>query len=155
MANLNPGAVSGVRVAGLAELNRALARTSKEVRVGIRKELREIAEPIRAEAQQLAVTEIRGIRLAQARRSNRRRRSTGTPKHWERMRTGLTLSENVIYVAPRERGVKTRGDDPRRRPNLADLLMGRSMEPALQHHVHQIEDRVGAAIDRIADRFSN
>lgn len=134
---ISQGSVSGLSVTGLDELNRALRRSSKEVRLGVRKELRRVAEPVRAEAEQLAVEKIRRIGLK-----------------WSKMRIGLTLSENIIYVAPRQRGVKRRGPDPRKRPNLADLLMTRAMEPALERHIGEIEGRFGAMLDTIADRFS-
>jgi hypothetical protein len=140
---------SGIHVRGLDQLNRALRRASRDVRLGIRKELREIAEPVRADAEALAFTEISGIRKAATRTHHRGR---GRPKRWERMRTGLALANNVIYVAPVQRGV--RGADPRGRPNLADLLMGKAMEPALERHKGEIEARVGAALDTIAARWN-
>jgi len=135
-------ASSGIHVRGLDGLNRALRRSSRDVRLGIRKELREVAEPVRAEAEHRAHSEISGIARGRGR------------SHWERMRVGLSLAHDLIYVAPRQRGVKGRGADPRRRPNLADLMMGRAMEPALEHHQAQIEARVGRALDRISERWS-
>lgn len=142
-------ASSGIHVRGLDDLNRALKRASKEVRLDIRKDLRAVAEPIRAEAQQLAGTQISGIATAAGRKRKRR----GRPKNWAGMRIGLALAGNLIYVAPVQRGFKGRGADPSKRPNLADLLMGRAMEPALEHHKAEIEAHVGRALDRMTERW--
>jgi len=63
---------------------------------------------------------------------------------WSRMRVGVTQRE--VYVAPVKRGQK--GKDQRlRRPNLFDLLMGRSLEPALEQNIRQ----VGAGMERLLD----
>lgn len=124
-----------VRVAGLKELNRALKRTSKDVRLGIRKELRAVAEPVRSDAETLAFARISHI---------------GVP--WSRMRVGVTL--DTVYVAPRQRGVGSRGSSSRRRPRLAGLLMDKAMRPALDYHADQIEDRVDDMLGRVANDFS-
>lgn len=123
-----------VRVHGFAEMNRALRRAERDIRVETRAELRNVAEPIRTDAEKLAVENIRRI----------------GPK-WSRMRTGMTT--NVVYVAPRERGVKRKGDFRRRRPNLAGLMMDRAMQPALERHEHEIDEQFGHALNRITNRF--
>jgi hypothetical protein len=110
-----------IAVEGLKELTRAfrLADTtlSKELRVA----LRQAAEPVRADAESLAVQEIRKI---------------GVP--WSRMRVGVT--QTAVYVAPRQRGRST--PPQRRRPNLADLLLGRSMVPALEENHAEVLARM-------------
>ena len=63
------------------------------------------------------------------------------------MRTGVT--QPMVYVAPRQRGVKTRGDDPAARPNFGNLLADPRNEPALAQHEHRIE----ADFDRMLDRL--
>ena len=74
------------------------------------------------------------------------------------MRVGLT--KTTIYVAPRQRGVKVRGPDPRRRgwgtgpPSFADLMMDRAMEPALHRHEHEIVESLDHQLDVICDRFN-
>lgn len=135
-------ATGGLRVKGLADLNRALRRTSKDVRLGIRKEQRSIAEPVRAESEVLARGRISGVA----------RGAQGGGVDWSLMRTGLTV--DTIYVAPKQRGVKRRGDVGRRRPNLADRLMDDAMQPALRHHAGQLDDRVDAMLGRVANGFS-
>lgn len=101
------------------------------MRLGIRRELRGVAEPVRADAESLAASGIRNI-----------------GPDWSRMRVGLT--PDVVYVAPRKRGVK-RGS--RKRRNLAPLLMTRALEPALDNNAHLIEQRFGDVLDRVADTF--
>lgn len=126
-----------VRVTGLADLNRALRRTSKEVRVGIRKELRGVAEPVRSESEVLATARIRNI---------------GPPTReasWSRMRIGVLT--DVVYVAPKQRG--SRGG-PRSRRKFAGLLMVRAMQPALEHHAADAEREVDEMLGRVCNRFS-
>jgi hypothetical protein len=66
------------------------------------------------------------------------------------MRVGVT--RNLVYVAPRQKG--TRGRGPRRRPNLADLLMSRAMEPALERHTGEIEQRFDELLGHVTDNFN-
>lgn len=116
----------GVRIRGLRELNRAMARADATVRKDFKKTLKEVAEPVRARAHELAVSEIRNI-----------------GDRWSGMRIGAT--SKVVYVAPTQRG--GRGNS---RPNLASLLMDRAMQPALDENAPLIEQRVGVFLDRIA-----
>jgi hypothetical protein len=67
------------------------------------------------------------------------------------MRIGVTRT--LVYVAPRQRGV--RGQGPKRRPNLADLMMSRAMEPALERHAGELEANVERMLDRVADQFNH
>lgn len=124
-----------IAVEGMAGLQRALAGAERDVRLGVRAELRQVAEPVRSDAAALALTEI--PRMARSPR-------------WAGMRVGVT--RNLVYVAPRQKGTHGRG--PRRRPNLADLLMARAMEPALARHEHRIERDLEEMLDRVADRFN-
>lgn len=111
---------SAIRVEGLAELQRAFARADKTLSRELRDRLRDAAEPVRADAEQLAETSISRI---------------GLP--WSRMRVGVT--RHSVYVAPRKRGAR-RG--PAKRPNLAELLLGRAMLPALDTNQAQVLDKV-------------
>ena len=119
-------AEGAVRVRGLRELNRAFARADRKLRLEKNDALRRAAEPVREEAEQLAVAEIPRIGDA-----------------WSRMRVGVTTK--VVYVAPFERGQR-RGN--RKRPNLAGLLMNRAMQPALDMHRSEVIERVD---DLLAD----
>jgi hypothetical protein len=107
-----------LRVEGLAELVRAFSLTDKKEQELFRDARRAVAEPVRADAQLLASSSIHHI---------------GIP--WSQMRVGLTRTS--IYVAPRQRGSRGRGR--RHRPNLADLLMNRALQPALDRNIANAE----------------
>jgi hypothetical protein len=114
----------------------ALADVDKQTRRMVRSDLRGVAEPTRHEAEDLARSEISHI-----------------GSRWPKMRIGVT--KNLVYVAPRQRGVKGRGPDPRRRPNLARLLMDRAMEPALHRHEADIVANLDHQLEVICDRFNH
>lgn len=119
----------GIKIHGLKQLNRALAKAEKDSRANVRLALRAVAEPIRSEAEQRAL----GI--------------TNIGSRWGRMRIGA--SRSVVYVAP-----MTRSRDPaRKRPNLAAKLMDEAMAPALESHRLGLEAAVGRALDKMADDF--
>jgi hypothetical protein len=132
-----PGSVSNpIIIRGLSELNRAFARAGKQTRHEIRFEMAALAEPVRQTAERLAVEKIRNIGL-----------------EWSQMRTGVT--SRLVYVAPVQRGVKTRGRDKRRRPNLAELLIGRALDPALAINRAHIEAGFERMLDRISDSWAS
>ena len=124
-----------VLIEGQRELFRAFARAEREERLFLRREFRAVAEPVRRQAEVLALTGIRNM--------------PKSPK-WAGMRTGVT--QKLVYVAPRQKGVRGRG--PRRRPNLAALLMGRAMEPALRQNEARIKRGVERAFDEITQHFN-
>lgn len=118
-----------VSVDGLRELNRAFARADKQVKAEFRGTLRKAAEPVRQDAESLAVAGIRNI---------------GEP--WSRMRVGVTRS--LVYVAPRQRGRKTGAGA--RRPNLKGLLLERSLEPALENNIDGVTNDVEHMLNGVA-----
>jgi hypothetical protein len=97
---------------------------------------RAVAEPVRRDAE-----------------TNAQERIPRVGDRWYRMRTGV--SRKLVYVAPRQRGVKRQGDARRRRPKFGDLLMDRAMEPALEQHGPEIEAAVERALDQIANDFNH
>lgn len=105
-----PLAGDTLRVEGLRDFQRALKVADAELSKEFRVRLRKVAEPVRADAERLALAGIPKI---------------GIP--WSRMRVGVT--QTTVYVAPKQRG--SRGRTGRHRPNLFDLLLGRSLDPAL------------------------
>lgn len=110
-----------IRVEGLAELQAAFRASDRVLERSLRGTLREVAEPVRADAERLAVSEIPRMTMP-----------------WSRMRVGVT--KTMVYVAPVERGRRSRNNPALRRPNLAGLLMGRSMAPALEANHREIID---------------
>lgn len=131
-------ATTGVTVIGLRELTTAFATIGGQVNTEFRAAERQIAEPVRRDAEALTGSQIRNMH-----RSPR----------WMKMRTGITRT--LVYVAPRQRGVKGRGRNPRSRPNLADLMMKRAMEPALKRHTAEIERELEQVLDRVARDFNH
>lgn len=123
-----------VHVVGLNGMLRAFAEADKTLRDDLKDALQEAAQPVRGAAQQLAGTRIRHM---------------GVGRPWARMRVGQ--SGSIVYVAPVERGVKGRGGQRLRRPNLADLMMDRAMEPALEGHQEQVIQRLDKLIDEVID----
>lgn len=123
-----------VRVRGLRELQRAFARTEKAAQKQTRATFVEVAEPVRRDAEGYARSRVARI---------------GT--RWPQMRVGVTTKS--VYVAPKQRGRASRRNAALRRPNLAALLMTRSMEPALEENAPLIYDRVDRALDQLATQF--
>jgi len=122
-----------VRVLGLRDLERAFAKADRRLVGDLKDALEEAAAPVRRDAQTLAGTTIRNLHAGD---------------DWSRMRTGV--SRSVAYVAPVERGVKGRANQRRRR-NLADLLMGRAMQPALERNQRAVERRFELLLDEVVD----
>jgi hypothetical protein len=118
-----------IYVTGLRELSAAYSKLERDTRLGLRHGLHDAAEPVRRDAENLAQAQI-----------------TRIGPRWWKMRTGI--SRNLVYVAPVQRGVKTKGRLQLRRPNLADLLMDKAMEPAL----HRNEATVERLLDQVLDR---
>jgi hypothetical protein len=127
-----------VVVSGLRDVNAAFAHTNRDLRLGWRAGMRQIAEPVRRDAEQLAMSSIRHM--------------PASPR-WSRMRIGVT--RNMVYVAPRQRGYKGRGRHPSKRPNLGNLLMNRAMQPALEQHEHDTMAAFEQLLDHVADRFNH
>ena len=117
-----------VRVDGLAELNRAFRKADKALVGDLKDALEEAAQPVRRDAQSLAVSHIRRI-----------------GPDWSRMRIGTI--RGVVYVAPVERGTR----NPRlARKKLAPRMLTLAMEPALARNEGLIIRRVDEALDDVA-----
>jgi hypothetical protein len=127
-----------VVVKGIRDVNAAFARTDRDIRLGWRAGMRQVAEPVRQDAERLAASEIR--------------RMPASPR-WSRMRVGVTRT--MVYVAPRQKGTRGRGPVAGRRPNLAGLLMDRAMQPALERHEHDTTAAFERLLDTVADRFNH
>ena len=110
----------GITMTGYSQLRLIASKAGPEVKKDLDARLRELAEPMRATAESLALEKITRI---------------GVP--WSRMRVGVT--RRVTYIAPKQRGIKTRGPHPHKRPNLADLIEERAMAPALEQHKGALE----------------
>lgn len=113
-------------------LQRAFARADVVESRELRNALKDAAEPVRSQAEALAVTGIT--------------RMTTLP--WSHMRTGVTQKE--VYVTVRERGVKSRGRNSFRRPKFKYLMRQRALQPALDRNIGQAERRIEAMLGTVA-----
>lgn len=126
---------------GQRELVRAFTLAGKATGKEIRQELRQVAEPVRHDAELLALSGIPHMAPIVSK--------SAVP--WWRMRVGVTTKS--VYVAPVQRGVKGRGDLSKRRPKFADLMLERSMEPALERNRDAAVAAVDAALSHIAHEW--
>lgn len=117
-----------VHVSGLRELQREFAKLGGNLKPELRKSLREVAEPVKADAERLSVSEIKNIGA-----------------RWSRMRIGVTTSS--VYVAP-----ATRRSAGSPRANLGNLLM-RAMQDALEQGSDRIEERLRVMLDELTGDF--
>jgi len=120
-----------VLVQGMAELQRDLAKLPKRADKSLQQGLREVAQPVADDAYFLSLAKIR--------------RMPWSPQ-WAKNRVGVT--RHSVYIAPVKRGVKGNPFDPKRRPNLVELIMGRSYEPAAERGAVEVE----AAVSRLLGR---
>ncbi len=109
-----------VIISNLDTINRSLKALGPAVFAAAKKGMLEGAEPIRRESEQLAEDEISGMKRAKKQ-----------PPPWSIQRSGETIHE--VYIAPRERGIKSKTDRSRRRPNFKYVMFGKSYDPAFDH----------------------
>lgn len=109
-----------VVVKGQTDIERAFLQLRKEVLVGLKPAILEVANTVRVEAEQQAVSQIENI-----------------GPRWSQMRIGVT--PKLAYVAPRAR---RRGGSPR--PNLGGLLFT-VMSTAADRH----QDELFARLDEL------
>lgn len=135
-------AAEGVRVQGLNGLVRAFGAADRAIKEDLRDALMEAAQPVRADAQALSTVRIRNV-------------TAGSP--WSRMRVGVE-GRSLVYVAPVERGVKSRGARVARGrgqgtgpPSFADLVMDRALQPALAQNRERVVRRLEDMLDEVAN----
>lgn len=128
-----PGAL--IEIEGFPQLAKALAGTGRDVRTALKEGLSGLAEPLARDAEQFALQDIRRMTLS-----------------WSRMRVGVTRGFSLTYVAPLNRGIKTRGPDPRRRPNLANLLRDRAMAPSVEKNARSLIVGAERLVDEVTGR---
>lgn len=122
-----------VAVSGLADLARDFRKMSKDIHQDLVFELEEAAGPVRKDAEQLALSEIRNL--------------PPTPDYAE-MRIGVVRSTFTVYMVPAWKTTRRRP-----RPNLGGLLMGRAMDPALERNQGKVIDRVDDLLARLGGEY--
>lgn len=124
-------ATGTVHVSGLKELTRALKGISNGLDRELVGELKAAADPVKAEGEKLALTEIRNMPRS---------------PDWAAMRIGVSKAQGSVYMVPQRR---RRGGSGR--SNLATLLMQRAMDPAVERNQDEVVKRVDDLIGRLAD----
>ena len=120
---------NAVRIQGLRELEAAFKAYGRGMEKGVAEALDAAAEPVRSEAEALAVVAI-----------------DRSAVDWTRMRVGVT--RRTAYIVPEQRGRGT--PQNRRRPNVKERLLGLAMEPALAANVGRVEDEFEEALNDLA-----
>lgn len=123
-------------VHGLGDLNKAFKLAGKESSVELRVSLQRIVKPVRVGAEARALTSIRHMPQS---------------PQWATMRTGVT--RHSAYVAPKQKGVRGRG--PRRRKNLAPLLLNRAMLPAFDANRGVVRTELNRMLDQVGRKWEN
>lgn len=118
-----------VAVKGFRELQRAFALADPALKKRFRETLTDVGKPVASTSEELARSSIRNM-----------------TDEWSRMRVGVTTA--TVYVAPRKR---RSGGGKRRRRNLYDLILGRSLEPALERNEPHTIDGVERMLDGLAN----
>jgi hypothetical protein len=116
-----------VEVIGLAELRRACQVAGNQMGRDMNDALKSAGEPVRTDAQSLAVANIAKV---------------GIP--WSRMRLGI--QRHSVYVAPVERGVKSRTRPGKRRPRFKTKLLDEAMAPALERNSDRVAQEFRDAV---------
>lgn len=124
-------ATGGVKVKGLRETTRAFNKIEGDLTEELTDGLKQAAEPVRAAAEKKAVEQIRNM-------------PHGSP--WAEQQTVVSKRTALAYIRPAKRATR---NPTRKRKNLADLLMGRAMEPALQENEERVKEKVEDVLDRL------
>jgi hypothetical protein len=124
---------SAIRLHGFRELDRAFGKADKTLRKELRDAYKDAAEPVVRDAQSFALRDIDNL-------------SKKRGVDWSEMRARAT--QRAVWVAPVARGVKSRGRQNLRRPNLAPLLLD-SMEEALDQNVDEVLGRFEDLLDTV------
>jgi hypothetical protein len=112
----------------MRELTRDFKNISKDLSKDLVNELKDAAAPVKGAAESKAMTRITNM----------------TPR-WSGMRIGVSKARGLVFMVP---SARRSGGSPR--SNLAGLLFGEAMDPAVQEN----QDRVIESIDDFLDRLS-
>jgi hypothetical protein len=119
----------------LTETYRAFGAISDDLQGELRDGLEQVGKPVAELAEQFALSRIRNM----------------TEKSgWAEMRVGVSKREALVYMVPESRGKGGRGRQKRKRKNLAELLMDRSMAPAAEENQGNVESKLESVIDHLS-----
>lgn len=115
-----------LKVRGYNDLHQTLRKLDRQVRRDVYREIKRTAFGVHLDAERFA-----------------RRQISRIGRRWWRMRIGVTAP--VVYIAPRMRGARDRS---RKRRNLARLLAGKAMRPAVRKNQRVVKRKLQRVIDR-------
>ncbi len=123
-----PPVVGGaIHVEGLAQLQTAFARAGTGIDKDLNEALKSSAEPVASDAHSRAT----GLLHVSA-------------VDWSAMRVGIT--RHTVYVAPVEKGRRSRAEPKRRRPKVKPRLLHGALEPALEANRPRVRQQVKDAV---------
>ena len=125
---------AGLKVRGLKETARAFDHISDDLSGELTDGLKKAAEPVRTAAQDNAVRRIRNVT-----------RVSG----WAEQKIGVSKRSALVYMVPVKRRTRSAA---RRRPNFAELMLKRAMEPALDANEHRVREEVDDVLNRLGRR---
>jgi hypothetical protein len=131
-----------VLVVNLDSINRDLKALGPAISKAAKAGMLQGAEPIRLDAERLAESDISGMKRAKKK-----------PPPWSIQRDGETIHE--VYIAPRERGVKSKTDRSRRRPNFVGVMFDKSYDPAFERGRPGVVQFVDNWLGRVSDAFNS
>jgi hypothetical protein len=120
-----------LKVRGLRETVRAFNNIQEDLSDELRAGLKHAAEPVRVAAEQKAVNRIENMPYSPA---------------WAEQKTVVSKRTALVYMGPKKRQSR---NTARRRKNLADLLMERAMEPALEENEEKTKKAVELVLDQL------
>lgn len=121
-----------LRVDGLRELLRVTDQLPKDVKRGIRDELRKVAEPVRDDATTLFLANVSA--------------------NAEKTRYGISVRRTgTISVEQRRKGRS--GRKSAKRPKFTDLVMARSLAPSLERNEGEIVRGFNRVLDSLERRW--
>lgn len=142
MAKVYPVAAEPVVMIGMQQLNRSLKLQGNNMVRAMRTGLLEAVKPIDKDAEALSMAKISGMK-----RGNPKNR----PK-WSVQKEGATQAE--VYMVPREKGVKGRADERRRRgQQFVAIMLGKSYNPALEANRVQVFNTVQRFVGSVTREF--
>lgn len=123
-----------IRVDGLRELLAVTDQLDRDARRAVRNEIRDVAVPIRDEAQSLFLSRVSG----------------------DQRKTRYGISVRKVGTVSVEQRVKGKDRDPRRRrPKFTALVWDRSLQPAADNKENEVAERFEKTMDGIRQRWLN
>ncbi len=120
---------AAIKVTGLSELIQGFEKVDRELGKEVRRALRDAGDVVARDAHGRAVREIRHM-----------------TEPWSEFRLGMSQSDVsfVVYIVPRQRGVKS---GPKVRHKFSGLMLDRAMNPALEENANEIRKELENAIN--------